>query len=92
MKVQVVDLRSGREKIMTKRYAEILEKMGRVRIGTYQTRDMQAGRDSEVLISDSVREFAEENGIDPESVKGTGKDGRVLKSDIQEAIQAKKEV
>jgi pyruvate/2-oxoglutarate dehydrogenase complex dihydrolipoamide acyltransferase (E2) component len=92
MRVQVVDVRTGEEKTMTKRYADILTRMGRVRAaGTYLTRDMKPA-DTELLISDSVREYAQENGIDPETVTGTGKDGRVLKSDIQDAIQAKKEV
>jgi len=36
------------------------------------------------------RKLAEENGIDPNSVKGTGKDGRVTKEDVVAAIEAKK--
>jgi 2-oxoglutarate dehydrogenase E2 component (dihydrolipoamide succinyltransferase) len=36
----------------------------------------------------SVRRLAEESGISPESVKGTGKGGRVTKGDMLEAIEA----
>jgi 2-oxoglutarate dehydrogenase E2 component (dihydrolipoamide succinyltransferase) len=36
----------------------------------------------------SVRRLAEESGISPESVKGSGKGGRVTKGDMLEAIEA----
>jgi 2-oxoglutarate dehydrogenase E2 component (dihydrolipoamide succinyltransferase) len=35
----------------------------------------------------SVRRLAEESGIDPDSVKGSGKSGRVTKGDMLEAIE-----
>lgn len=38
------------------------------------------------LISEAVRDMAEASGIDWRTVEGTGKDGRVLKSDIQKLI------
>ena len=34
--------------------------------------------------------MAEENGIDPNSIAGTGKDGRVTKEDVVAAVEAKK--
>lgn len=78
--------------------ARALLALGRaVRKQEYITRDMVASRDyvredltveSEVLISDSVREFAEENHIDISSIQGTGMNGRILKRDIQAAIDA----
>ena len=41
-------------------------------------------------LAPAARKLAEENGIDPNSVKGTGKDGRVTKEDLVAAIEAKK--
>lgn len=48
-----------------------------------------AGGDDAIL-APAARKLAEENGIDPNSVKGTGKDGRVTKEDLVAAIEAKK--
>jgi small subunit ribosomal protein S16 len=38
-------------------------------------------------ITDAAKKLAEENGIDPSTVKGTGKDGAILKSDISKLIK-----
>jgi large subunit ribosomal protein L21 len=38
-------------------------------------------------ITDAARELAEERGIDLSAVEGSGKDGRILKSDIDKAIK-----
>jgi small subunit ribosomal protein S16 len=38
-------------------------------------------------ITDAARKLAEENGIDLSTVKGTGKDGTILKSDISKLIK-----
>jgi len=40
-------------------------------------------------ITDAARELAEEHGLDLAAIKGTGKEGRILKSDIDKAIKAK---
>lgn len=40
----------------------------------------------EAILSPAARKLAEENNVDPESVKGTGKDGRVTKEDVQNHI------
>ncbi len=40
--------------------------------------------------SPAARKLMDENGINPNDVKGTGKDGRVTKEDILKAIEAKK--
>jgi 2-oxoglutarate dehydrogenase E2 component (dihydrolipoamide succinyltransferase) len=37
----------------------------------------------------SVRRIAEESGLDPASVAGSGRDGRVLKGDMLEALEAR---
>lgn len=42
----------------------------------------------EIDITDAARELAEERGIDLTKIEGTGKDGRILKSDIDKAVKA----
>lgn len=42
-------------------------------------------------ITDSARELAEEAGLDLATVKGTGKEGQILKSDVQKAIKERDE-
>jgi 2-oxoglutarate dehydrogenase E2 component (dihydrolipoamide succinyltransferase) len=48
-----------------------------------------AGDGDAAVLSPSVRRAVLEYGIDPSSVKGTGKDGRLTKEDIVTAAQAK---
>jgi large subunit ribosomal protein L21 len=45
----------------------------------------------EFNITDSAREMAEEAGLDLSTVEGTGKEGRILKSDVQKAIKERDE-
>ena len=40
----------------------------------------------EIDVTGAAEELAEEHGIDLASIEGTGKDGRILKSDVQDAI------
>lgn len=61
-------------------------------IGVRAALDIRAGvreqivSESEpVLASEAVRALARDLGVDIEAVEGTGKDGRVLKSDVQKA-------
>ena len=42
-------------------------------------------------ITDSARELADEAGLDLSTIEGTGKEGRILKSDIQKAIKKRDE-
>ncbi|GGM27144.1 dihydrolipoyllysine-residue succinyltransferase component of 2-oxoglutarate dehydrogenase complex [Pseudomonas asuensis] len=42
------------------------------------------------ILAPAARKLAEENGLDPASIKGTGKGGRVTKEDAVAAIEAKK--
>ncbi|MBG6866291.1 2-oxoglutarate dehydrogenase complex dihydrolipoyllysine-residue succinyltransferase [Pseudomonas aeruginosa] len=48
-----------------------------------------AGGDAAIL-SPAARKLAEEAGIDPNSIAGTGKGGRVTKEDVVAAVEAKK--
>jgi pyruvate/2-oxoglutarate dehydrogenase complex dihydrolipoamide acyltransferase (E2) component len=84
-KVEFTYGKGGRTVLMARRYAETLRKLGH---GTYpDTATPAESAKPEVLISDNVAAFAKENGIDIAKVIGTGKDGRVNKSDIEAAIK-----
>ena len=48
----------------------------------------KAGPAVEVDATDTARELAAEAGIDLATIEGTGKEGRVLKADVQKAIKA----
>ncbi|PKB13376.1 2-oxoglutarate dehydrogenase E2 component [Novosphingobium kunmingense] len=48
-----------------------------------------ASADAAAALSPAVRRAVLEHGIDPASVKGTGKDGRLTKEDVLAAAQAK---
>lgn len=85
-KVEFTYGKGGRTVLMARRYAETLRKLGH---GSYP--DSVAPPDEppkgEILISEAVAAFAKENGIDIKTVVGTGKDGRINKSDIEAAIK-----
>jgi 2-oxoglutarate dehydrogenase E2 component (dihydrolipoamide succinyltransferase) len=49
-----------------------------------------AASDEDAIGAPAARKLAEENGIALNSIKGTGKDGRVTKEDVVAAIEAKK--
>lgn len=49
-----------------------------------------AGGDEDAIGAPAARKLAEENGIALNSIKGTGKDGRITKEDVVAAIEAKK--
>ncbi|WP_421684450.1 2-oxoglutarate dehydrogenase complex dihydrolipoyllysine-residue succinyltransferase [Stutzerimonas urumqiensis] len=42
------------------------------------------------ILAPAARKLAEENGIDPNSIRGTGKGGRITKEDVVAAVEAKK--
>lgn len=86
-KVQFTYGKNGKTVLMARRYAETLRKLGH---GTYPDECSQAQPEpqADLLISDAVAAFAKDNGIDPHKVVGTGKDGRINKSDIEAAIKA----
>ena len=93
-KVEFVYGRGGKKVLMARRYAETLRKLGH---GTYadqgyQTRMLTAPGPApiveEPLVSDAIAEFAKENGVDIDKVVGTGRDGRIKKSDVEAVIAA----
>lgn len=49
----------------------------------------QAGSEDAAVLSPSVRRAVLEHGVDPATIKGTGKDGRITKEDVEAAASAK---
>ena len=43
-------------------------------------------RRGKIRISPAARKVAEENGLDPSTVRGTGPDGRIVRADVERAI------
>lgn len=58
-------------------------------IGTLRRHREQGGGEPEpVDATDAARELAVEEGVDLVDIGGTGSDGRVLKSDVEAAVEA----
>ena len=51
----------------------------------------EAGDEEEIDVTGAAAELAEEHDVDLAALEGTGKDGRILKSDVQEAVEAMEE-
>ncbi len=49
-----------------------------------------AGQDEVSALSPSVRRLINETGIDPATIQGSGKNGRILKTDVEVALEAQK--
>lgn len=94
-KVEFIYGRGGKKVMMARRYADTLEKLGHGEIvGSYQTRMLTAAvpgksEDDEPRVSELVAKFAAENGVDVEKIVGTGKNGRIKKSDVEAVIDAR---
>lgn len=90
-KVEFIYGKGGKKVLMARRYAETLRKLGH---GTYaddgyNTRMLTASAPhsaEEPRASEAVIEFAREHDIDLDKVVGTGKDGRIKKSDVEAVI------
>jgi 2-oxoglutarate dehydrogenase E2 component (dihydrolipoamide succinyltransferase) len=50
----------------------------------------QGQSSDDAILSPAARKLADENSVDPGSVKGTGKDGRVTKEDVQNHVDSGK--
>jgi 2-oxoglutarate dehydrogenase E2 component (dihydrolipoamide succinyltransferase) len=50
----------------------------------------EAAASGDAILSPAARKLAEENNVDPAAVKGTGKDGRVTKEDVQNHVSSNK--
>jgi 2-oxoglutarate dehydrogenase E2 component (dihydrolipoamide succinyltransferase) len=48
-----------------------------------------ASQDEVSALSPSVRRLINETGIDPNTIQGSGKNGRILKSDVETALEAR---
>lgn len=88
-KVQFIYSKNGKMATMALRYAETLRKLGH---GTYSTRMLSAfdsccaEERQELLVSEAIAAFAAENNVDLTKITGTGKDGRIKKSDVEAFI------
>ncbi len=49
-----------------------------------------ASAEDDAILSPAARKLAEENGLNPNAIAGTGKGGRVTKEDVVAAVEAKK--
>ena len=88
-KVEFIYSKGGKRVPMALRYAETLRKLGH---GTYETRMLTAApaqTAEEPRASAAIQEFAKENGVDIDQIVGTGKDGRIKKSDVEAFIDAR---
>lgn len=97
-KVEFVYGKGGKKVKMARRTAEALRKMG---YGAYADTSVEAGYQTRMLTaaptpvveepraSVAIQEFAKENGVDIETIVGTGKDGRIKKSDVEAVIDAR---
>ncbi|HCJ39686.1 MAG TPA: dihydrolipoamide succinyltransferase [Halieaceae bacterium] len=74
------------------------ELIGKIEAGTVASAPTSAAQvesipaatstDTGLAVNPAAKKLAEENNIDLSNVKGTGKDGRILKEDVQNALSA----
>lgn len=94
-KVEFVYGKGGKKVLMARRTAEALRKLGHGTYGDdgYNTRMLAAAPPpppvAEAKFSEALAAFATENQVDLKTVVGTGKDGKVRKSDIEAIISAR---
>jgi pyruvate/2-oxoglutarate dehydrogenase complex dihydrolipoamide acyltransferase (E2) component len=78
----------GVEGTSTRRSADETDDTGEEPKGMTPREDEGDGEEEEDA-TEAAASFAEENEIDLADVKGTGKDGRITKADVQKAIDAR---
>lgn len=94
-KVEFVYGKGGKKVLMARRTADALRKLGHGTFADegYNTRVLTAAPPPppapEPQISEALAAFAAENKVDLKTVVGTGKDGKVRKSDIEAVIAAR---
>lgn len=66
------------------------ELLGKLNAPAAQAAAPAAAGGDDAILSPAARKLAEEAGIDPNSIAGTGKGGRVTKEDVVAAVEAKK--
>ncbi|MFG5862716.1 E3 binding domain-containing protein [Metapseudomonas sp. CR1201] len=101
MSVQVIDVKTGKVKTMSERYAQILVKMKRATWpdqGEQQQPIDQIPQKPdgepvpvEVKASKAAKALAESAGVDLSKVTGTGNDGAITKPDVEAFITAQKQ-
>lgn len=97
-KVEFVYGRGGKKVMMARRYAETLRKLGHGTYAvstdelSYQTRMLTTKKTDKAPAADLLTAFAKEHNVDLTNVVGTGKDGKVKKSDIEAVIAARDEL
>lgn len=96
-KVEFIYGNGGKKVLMQRRYADTLAKLGHgtfAEPGKYQTCMLTAATPGYKTVdplekcSQAVYDFAIENKVDPLQIVGTGKDGRIKKSDVEAVIAA----
>ncbi|WP_309044382.1 2-oxoglutarate dehydrogenase complex dihydrolipoyllysine-residue succinyltransferase [Marinobacter sediminicola] len=55
-----------------------------------EAKSEQSQESGDAILSPAARKLADENNVDPAAVKGTGKDGRVTKEDVQNHVDTSK--
>ena len=65
--------------------------LGHLEADAGPSREASPARDSAPPLSPAVRRLLEEHGLDPVAITGSGKNGRLLKSDVLAAVAARAE-
>jgi 2-oxoglutarate dehydrogenase E2 component (dihydrolipoamide succinyltransferase) len=63
--------------------------LGSARKGVSTSLDTNGVRDPELRLSPAVKRACLQHGIDPTTIAGTGRDGRVTRADVDRAVQAR---
>lgn len=94
-KVEFVYGRGGKKVMMARRYAETLRKLGHGTYAvstdelSYQTRMLSTKKPEKPAVHEVLAAYAKEHNVDLSTVVGTGKDGKIKKSDIEAVIASR---
>jgi pyruvate/2-oxoglutarate dehydrogenase complex dihydrolipoamide acyltransferase (E2) component len=87
-KVEFIYVKGGKKVPMARRYAETLRKLGHGDYSAEAATPLKA-EDEGPLVSKEIAAFAEEFKVDLATIVGTGKDGRIKKSDVEAVIASR---